>query len=170
MSISDVKLLFGRCGFGSLLSVSLLFMLSLWFQESLCRCSVADSLPSGLRSLWNRCISIQACKSPGRRATWGAGQILLCPEALHQPDYQTEVRRAPRGFWEFWRWNSCRRVCDACVFWCTGMEREIFQILCSRTCWWGRARRASPDQTSSGKSCFLCSTYVYINIVFFFLN
>lgn len=43
-------------------------------------------------------------------------------------------------------------VCDACVFWYTGMEGEIFQILCLQTCWWGRAQRAFPDQTTSGKS------------------
>lgn len=66
---------------------------SMWFQEPLHCCSVADSLPAGVGSFWHRCISIQACNSPGRRATWGAGQILLCPEALHQPHYQTEVCR-----------------------------------------------------------------------------
>lgn len=41
--------------------------------------------------------------------------------------------------------------CAACMFWYTGMERETSQILCLQMCWWGKAQRASRDQTISGK-------------------
>lgn len=129
-----------------------LLWFSMWFQEPLRRCSVADSLPAVVGFLWHRCISVQACTSPGRRATWGAGQILLCAEALHQPHHQTEVSYLPGCFCDFffkmkWLW----KVCAACLFWCTGMERETSQILCLQMCWWGKAQRASRDQTISGK-------------------
>lgn len=49
------------------------------------------SLPVVLYSFWHKCISSQACQSPGRCTTWGARQILLCTKTLHQPHHKTEV-------------------------------------------------------------------------------
>lgn len=47
-------------------------------------------------------------------------------------------------------WKNCLKVCSFCLLWRTGMERETTQILCLQTCSWGRAQRASRDQTISG--------------------
>lgn len=53
--------------------------------------------------------------------------------------------------WFFLKMKWLWKVCAACLFWCTGMERETSQILCLQMCWWGKAQRASRDQTISGK-------------------
>lgn len=63
-------------------------------QDSLQRWDVAEycgSLPAGLYSLRHKCISSQACQSPGRSTTRGARQILFCTKALHQSHYKTAV-------------------------------------------------------------------------------
>lgn len=66
----------------------------LWTQDLLQSCDVfvsSGSLPAGLYPLWLECVPDQALQSPGRSPTWGACQILLRPEALHQSHHEAEV-------------------------------------------------------------------------------
>lgn len=79
---------------------------------------------------------------PNTTLRWGITSISLRDRGLSPPGCFREFLK---------NWKDCWKVLAVCLFWYTGMERETSQILCLQMCWWGKAQRASRDQTTSGK-------------------